>query len=62
MYEKPKQQFQNLKIEVMSNGYLVHPNDNLISLSGIVREIPYVFETQENLFKFIEENFKILNQ
>jgi hypothetical protein len=62
MYEKQKKQFQNLKIEVMSNGYLVHPNDNLISLSGTVREIPYVFETQENLFKFIEENFKILNQ
>jgi len=61
MQEQFKKQFQNLKIEIMSNGYLVYPNDNILSLNGTIREIPYVFETKENLFKFIEENFNIKN-
>ena len=59
MNEQFKKQFQNLKIEKMANGYLVYPNENLISLNNTVRDIPYVFETKENLFKFIEENFNI---
>ncbi len=62
MYDIHQKNFENLKIEVMSNGYLVYPNDNIVRLNGSIREVPYVFETQENLFKFIQENFKILNQ
>jgi hypothetical protein len=55
-----KKNYQNLKIELMANGYIVYPNDNIISLNASVREIPFVFETKENLFKFIEDNFKKL--
>lgn len=61
MQEQFKKRFQNLKIETMANGYLVYPNENIVSLNNTIREIPYVFETKENLFKFIEENLNIKN-
>ena len=61
MHEQFAKKFQNLKIELMSNGYIVYPNENIIALNGTIREIPYVFESKENLFKFIEQNFNIKN-
>jgi hypothetical protein len=45
-----------ITITPAQNGYLVYIND--YNAPGTARPVPYVFETMENLLKFIEKNFK----
>ena len=52
MIEKTSQ----IVIEKANNGFQLYINDYRIS--GTSRPVPYVFETMENLLKFISETFK----
>jgi hypothetical protein len=45
-----------ITITPAQNGYLVYIND--YNAPGTARPVPYVFETMENLLKFIEKSFK----
>jgi hypothetical protein len=53
--------FEQLEITKAENGFIVYANKNYIDLSdrNVIARKPLVFETMENLFKFIEQNFKI---
>ncbi|MFY8248230.1 MAG: hypothetical protein ACOVJ5_00835 [Gloeomargaritales cyanobacterium] len=44
-----------LVIEKVANGFTVYVNQDFST--GTVRPLPYVFESIENLFKFIEQNY-----
>lgn len=48
-----------ITVEPAQNGFLVYLNENIIL--GGVRQQPYVFETMENLLKFIELKIKGTN-
>jgi hypothetical protein len=44
-----------LVIEKVANGFTVYVNQDFSN--GTIRPLPYVFESIENLFKFIEQNY-----
>jgi hypothetical protein len=44
---------RRLVIECAENGFLVYVNEDFSQ--GIIRPIPYVFESMESLQKFIDE-------
>lgn len=50
-----EQYTHRLVIECAQNGFLVYVNQDLSA--GTVRPLPYVFETMENLQKFIDDRF-----
>ena len=55
-----EKQIFNLKIEKAVNGYILYDNENVLDLNSVTaKKIPYVFETLEALFNFMEKNFKI---
>jgi hypothetical protein len=45
-----------LVIEKAQNGFLVYVNQDFSN--GVLRPLPYVFETMENLLEFINKEFK----
>ena len=49
-----KEIISRLTIEPVQNGFLVYPNDDKIGLS--IRQLPYVFESMDNLLEFIKNN------
>jgi hypothetical protein len=50
------EQFTNgLVIEPAENGFLVYVNQDFSQ--GTIRPRPYVFESMENLLKFVDERF-----
>lgn len=49
----------NLRILKVLNGYIVHTNDNHISLNSTAPTEPYVFESMETLIEFIENKLKL---
>lgn len=46
-----------ISIEVANNGFYVYVNEWLI-YSQVSKQIPYVFETMENLLEFIKTKLK----
>jgi hypothetical protein len=46
----------SIKIETAKNGFLVFINDYPSAMA--IRPLPYVFETMENMQKFIKEQFE----
>lgn len=44
-----------ITIETAQNGFMVRLNEDLSS--AVVRPVPYVFETIDNMFDFIKEKF-----
>jgi hypothetical protein len=54
-YLKEKERrIDRVTIQPAVNGYLVYLNEDM-SMVGKVRPVPYVFETMENLTKFLTE-------
>lgn len=47
---------ERLTIQPVQNGFAVYLNDHYAQ--GTARPVPYVFETMENLLKFVEQKFK----
>jgi hypothetical protein len=55
-----KEFITQLTVEKAMNGYQVRLKD--YQLNGTSRPVPYVFETMENLLKFIETQLKEPNE
>lgn len=49
-----KEVISRLTIEPVQNGFLVYPNEYQIAFG--VRQVPYVFESMDNLLEFIKNN------
>lgn len=55
-----KESIARVTIEPAQNGYMVYINDFPTGLS--IKNVPYVFETMNNLFEFIKTKLKEPNE